>query len=96
MSTRFDPSKRTLTVVTTVDKTDDKYSHAIPVVPEFPSDVDYNTTFYEDRRAENNRLAGLTIQYVEDGYVPPPADNIGTVTIFGDANVLEAPHTPIL
>ena len=33
--TRFDPSKRTLQVVTFVDKTDDKYSR-YSVVPEFP------------------------------------------------------------
>ena len=75
--TRFDPSKRTLQVVTFVDKTDDKYSHAIPVVPEFPTGTDYNTTFYEERRAENNRLAGLTIRYNDDG---PPPITIGTVT----------------
>ena len=68
---------------------DDKYSHAIPVVPEFPSDTDYNLQFYEDRRAENNRLAGLTIQYVDEDVPPAPTETIGTATIFGDSSVLD-------
>ena len=91
MSTRFDPSKRTHKVVTAVhDDPDDKYSHAIPVVPEFSSDTVYDFYFYEDRRAENARLAGLAIEYTSDGGSgSPPNITIGTATIFGDVSVLD-------
>lgn len=84
MATRFDPSKRTHEVHSHDYRDDGKYSHFIPAYPDYKSDTDFNTIFYDKRRDQCDRLVGLDIIYDrEDGI------NIGNVIIIGAYEVLD-------
>ena len=54
-----------LTIETTVHDTT-MSSHAIPAYPEYTSSTDFNAAFYAERRAENDRLIGAAVDYIDD------------------------------
>ena len=69
MGTRFDPSRRQHSVWSAEGVDDGKYSHAIPVTPEYYSDTEFDELFYEERRDECDRLMGepiMPINYHHD------------------------------
>ena len=69
MGTRFDPSRRQHSVWSAENVDDGRYSHAIPVTPEYSSDTEFDGLFYQERRDECDRLMGeptLPINYHHD------------------------------
>ena len=70
MGTRFDPSRRQHSVWTAEGVDDGKYSHAIPVTPEYYTDTDFNGLFYQERRDECDRLMGDPTQPINYHHDP--------------------------
>ena len=60
----YDPEARTLTVTTTVTSTilGSTDAHCISAYPDYDTST-IDAAFYINRREQNNKLAGLTIQY---------------------------------
>ena len=63
MGLHYDPEARTLGITTTVHSAT-LSSHTIPAYPEYDSDTTFDAAYYTQRRATNDKLAGLTITYV--------------------------------
>jgi len=76
----FDPDKRQHEIWTAENSADGKYSHAIPVTPEYYSSTEFDEPFYEKRRDECDRLIGgptQPINYHDDPNTEIPGSTKG-------------------